>query len=160
MMERKRIVYRFAALVLCLFGVVVTAQSAVTLVIAHPDGTSIRVELRTSPKALFTADSAFVVSRTISLGFVASEVGKCTYENVVTDISVAMPSEQFRMSGDLLIFDATVKASSVRLFTAGGTALSMELDDTGNGLSLSLSSLSPGVYLCRVGNQTFKISKP
>lgn len=159
-MKSKRIVSRVASLALCLFGVVGAAKSAVTLAVAHPDGTFTRVALNTSPKVMFTTDSVFVVSPVASFGFVASEVVKCTYENVLTDVTTATPSEKFRTAGDLLVFDGTVKASSVRLFTAGGTSVPVVLSDTGNGLTLSMSSLPPGVYMCRVGGKTFKITKP
>lgn len=159
-MERTRFVYRFAALLLCLLGGFGVAKSAVTLVISHPGGTSTRFALYTCPKVLFTADSVFVVSPVASFRFAASSVLKCTYDKSTTGVSSATPSEKYRMAGDLLLFDPSVKASSVRLFTSGGTAVSVELQETGDGLSLSLSSLAPGVYLCKAGSQTIKITRP
>jgi len=147
-----------------LFGGVLSlsslAQSPATLVICHPGGTSTRVALYTYPKVKFSADSVLIISSVATYHFVVSSVKRLTYEGVWNGIPSIPGSAGVHIEGDCLLFDTTVPASSVRLFSSDGKALTVTLLERGGRRCLSLSSLPAGVYVCKAGHQTFKIAKP
>lgn len=138
---------------------IIHAQKNSTLVLWHADGTQTRIELLKQPQVTFDGDMICFNSPVLNLQYPASNVLKFTYEGLTTAISDPQAELSFHQDGERILFDSSVKPSSIALYTADGARVPVSLQSTANGAVLSLSGIPSGVYFLSVNGKTSKFMK-
>lgn len=146
--------------------VTIYAQEQATLVLWHADGTKTRVELFKQSKIYFsTMDGKDIVdvyaeTANIHLDFPADNVLKVTYENTpVTGITAPALSASYRQEGERIYFDSSVSSEKIALYNSSGVSVPIHVQQTEQGMVLSLSSIPSGVYILSVNGKTSKFVK-
>lgn len=148
----------FCALMLTL-SVPSFADDPVMLIIHLSDGTVQSIKLYTRPQVTFEGDRVVFTSPVATFSYDAQQVLRFTYSGNATSIRNPKSEASFRKEGEQVIFDASVKASDVQLFTEDGKQLATSLSIANGRSSLSLKTLPAGVYLLKVNGRTSKIMK-
>ena len=135
------------------------AQGNATLVLWHADGRTTDVELYTQPQVLFQNDSVFVMSSVVDLKYADREILRFTYKGKGTGINTPKANVNYSQDGDCLVFHGITSTDKVALYTTNGIHVPVHLIVTGDGVTLSLASIPPGVYILNVNGKTSKITK-
>ncbi len=138
---------------------IVHAQKNSTLVLWHADGTQTRIELFKKPQVTFDGDMICFNSPILNVQYPASDVLKFTYEGLTTAINSPQAAVSYRQDGERILFDSSVKPSSIALYTADGARVPVSLQPTSQGAVLSLSGIPSGVYFLSVNGKTSKFMK-
>lgn len=156
------VVHRAMMALVCLMAFASTrAEERITLRVWFADGTTTDVQLYTRPQVTFQDDKVVITSPIATFTYDAQQVLRFTYAGGKTPIKVenAKADAAYHQKGELILFDAKVKASDVQLFTEDGKRLSAKVTNVNGRPTLSLTALPAGVYLLKVNGRTSKILK-
>ena len=149
------------ALVMLLASVTVMADGPVQLNIHLVDGTVESIQLYTRPQVTFESDRVIFTSSVATFSYDAQQVLRFTYSGGSLSDKVASPDagDLFRQQGEQILFDVTIKASDVQLFSEDGKRLPATIQTANGRPSLSLKHLPAGVYVLSVNGRTSKVVK-
>lgn len=87
-------------------------------------------------------------------------------EEIITDVEEELAEELspatlrlLFLNGETVVIDGVKDHDTARLYAIDGRAFATDVMRSGNRLTFYLNSLPQGIYVIRVGNQSFKIYK-
>ena len=134
-----------------------------TLVLWHVDGTTTDVALSNMPKVEFTKDKVRITSFILDMEYPRTDIIRFTYkggEDIQVGIDQASQAPDFIREGDRLIFHGVRSADKVTIYTIDGKRVPARLTESAEGVTLSLSSITRGVYILNVNGKTSKFTRP
>ena len=140
-------------------GIHALAQGNATLVLWHPGGTTTEVELYKQPRVQFMNDSVFITSTVLDMKYRADEVLRFSYKGEGTGIALPQSETVYSQEDGRLVFHGVKSTDHVALYNANGIRVPVRLSTSGDGMSLSLSSIPQGVYVLSVNGKTSKFTK-
>lgn len=147
------------ALLLTLIPSVLFAQMKETLHVQMTDGTETTFLLSVHPVVTFNNNQMVITSELQSIEIPYDKVMSFKYS---TDnlSSISTPSMYLESDGEYVVFPEGTSIDDVSVYSIDGRNLPVQLKGDGHRTVLSLSSLSKGVYIVKVKNKSFKISRP
>jgi hypothetical protein len=143
-------------------SVVAWAQTTPKLVVWLKSGEKVYFDLDEEPRTTFNNGLLIIStnSKALETSYQLDKVQRYTHEGVSTDIAeTASRDLVVAQSNDALTLKNVPNGTPVQLYDPAGRLLETK---TGNGAStiqFSLASRPSGVYLVKINDQTFKISK-
>lgn len=136
------------------------AQDKATLVLYHADGTTTDVALYLKPRVVFDGDLVRITSTVLDMEYPKSNILRFSYKGSGTGITAPKNEANYTREGDRLVFHGISSSDKVAVYTFDGIRVPVRLSTTIDGVSLSLSSISKGVYVLSVNGKTSKFVKP
>lgn len=136
------------------------AQGNATLVLWHADGTTTDVALYLMPKVEFLNDKVLITSSVLDMEYPKENILRFSYKGSGTSISSPRNEADYSQEGDRLVFHGITSTDKVAIYTTNGIRVSARLIATGDGVTLSLSSIPQGVYVLSVNGKTSKFTRP
>lgn len=136
------------------------AQGNATLVLWHADGTTTDVALYLMPKVAFQNDKVVITSAVLDMEYPKSNILRFTYKGSGTGIAAPKTEANYSQEGDRLVFHGVGSADKVVIYTTNGIRVPVRLSASGDGVTLSLSSIPQGVYVLSVNGKTSKFTRP
>ena len=135
------------------------AQMKETLHLQMTDGTETTFLLSVHPVVTFNNNQMVITSDLQSIEIPYDKVMSFKYS---TDnlSSISTPSMYLESDGEYVVFPEDTSIDDVSVYSIDGRNLSVQLKGDGHRTVLSLSPLSKGVYIVKVKNKSFKISRP
>ncbi len=134
----------------------------VTLLVAHlRDNSSTQFLLSNQPKITFEASSLIISSTSLTKKYSFNEMRSLTFSNSndpnsIKEVKTEIP---FIQNGENLLFQGLPVGTAVNIYTINGALIKSVVSDSDNGTSISLQSVSRGVYLVEIKNITYKLIK-
>jgi len=147
-------------LVLLSFSLHTLAQDNATLVLHHADGTTTDVALYLKPRVVFDGDMVRITSTVLDMEYPKSNILRFSYMGSGTGITAPKNEADYTREGDCLVFHGISSSDKVAVYNSDGIRVPVHLSTTIDGVSLSLSSISKGVYVLSVNGKTSKFVKP
>lgn len=134
------------------------------LVVLTKNGAKTTFFLDEKPEVFFQGTDLVVKSVFQETSFALADVVRFTYEKIdnpdgIGDKPVKPTGVSYETDGSLIVSHVP-EGASVDIYSLDGKLLHQLTPKTAGSYKLSLSSLSSGVYLVKVGNITSKITKP
>lgn len=135
-----------------------------TLVVETMEGTKLEISLQQKPEVKIT-DKEFVLTCGEEVtGYTYGEVRKFYFITPKGDVAVAAPVAEETIRIEYRDCTATIRGvddpANVQLYTLGGKRITAATSSDGHVVTVSLSSLAPGVYILDIdGKQSFKLLK-
>ena len=136
------------------------AQDNATLVLHHADGTTTDVALYLKPRVVFDGDLVRITSTVLDMEYPKSNILRFSYKGSGTGITAPKNEADYTREGDRLVFHGISSSDKVTVYNSDGIRVPVHLSTTIDGVSLSLSSISKGVYVLSVNGKTSKFVKP
>ena len=136
------------------------AQDKATLVLYHADGTTTDVALYLKPRVVFDGDLVRITSTVLDMEYPKSNVLRFSYKGNGTGITAPKNEADYTRDGDRLVFHGISSTDKVAVYTTNGIRVPVRLSATSDGVTLSLSSISQGVYVLSVNGKTSKFVRP
>ena len=146
--------------VLLVFSQQAMAQDKATLVLYHADGTTTDVALYLKPRVVFDGDMVRITSTVLDMEYPKSNILRFSYKGSGTGITAPKNEADYTREGDRLVFHGISSSDKVAVYNSDGIRVPVHLSTTIDGVSLSLSSISKGVYVLSVNGKTSKFVKP
>lgn len=147
---------------ICSLMALTGASAYKCLVLQHADGTQTVVGLYKEPRITFDATSFIIHSPVLDVTFPKKNVVKYTFEDRGGDTAneTVQPNTLHIEVSALEIRIAGYKEKApVSLYDISGKKLPVEMKRDEGFLTISLSSLVSGIYIVKIGDQSFKFSK-
>ena len=135
-----------------------------TLVVETMEGTKLEISLQQKPEVKIT-DKEFVLTCGEEVtGYTYGEVRKFYFITPKGDVAVAAPVAEETIRIEYRDCTATIRGAddpaNVQLYTLGGKRITAATSSDGHVVTVSLSSLAPGIYILDIdGKQSFKLLK-
>ena len=134
-----------------------------TLVLWHADGTTTDVALSNMPKVEFTGDKVRITSYILDMEYPRTDIIRFTYKDdaiIQVGIDQTPQSPDFTREGDRLVFHGVRSTDKVAVYTTDGKRVPVNLSESTEGVTLSLSSIPRGVYILNVNGKSSKFTRP
>jgi len=119
------------------------------------DGQNVTIELSDNLNVTFNNESMLVTGGSNDVTLSKSDIQSFTFNDVSALTAPGQDGAGVAFGGDALHFTGIGDNSAVKVYNAAGALVSTHIA-SGN-FSLSLSSLSPGVYIVTVNGLSYKI---
>lgn len=136
------------------------AQDKATLVLYHADGTTTDVALYLKPRVVFDGDLVRITSTVLDMEYPKANILRFSYKGSGTGITAPKNEADYTREGDRLVFHGISSSDKVAVYNSDGIRVPVHLSTTIDGVSLSLSSISKGVYVLSVNGKTSKFARP
>ena len=136
-----------------------TASASDCVVLWFKNGSSIVIPFSDNPQITFDSNNQINVNNRI---FNFSEISKYTIGDTSSICLIGTDGKEISVdeNGDIIIC-SPIKTEEISVYGTDGIRYECEVITLGNGnLKISLSSLSPQIYIIKAGNRTFKMRKP
>ncbi|NBH91400.1 MULTISPECIES: hypothetical protein [Duncaniella] len=136
-----------------------TASASDCVVLWFKNGSSIVIPFSDNPQITFDSNNQINVNNRI---FNFSEISKYTIGDTSSIGLIGTDGKEISVdeNGDIIIC-SPIKTEEISVYGTDGIRYECEVITLGNGnLKISLSSLSPQIYIIKAGNRTFKMRKP
>lgn len=155
-MRRKHLFY-FITLLLMLF----CSHHAVaqTLVLHHANGTTTDVELYNMPLVQFSGDKVTITSTVLDMEYPKEDILRFTYRGSADALRAVKAEADYSLEDGQLVFHGISQTDNVAVYNAAGVRVAACLMHRGDNVSLSLASISAGVYVLSVNGKTSKFTK-
>ena len=131
------------------------AADGKSLFVSFNDGSKIEFALSTLPEVTFGNDKMTVTSTATTASYELRKVSTFTY-GTTTGIK-QVENNKFAFEGDRIIVDGT--HNQVSAYALDGKAVSLSSIITGDKTIISLDSLTHGVYIIKINNESIKIAR-
>ncbi|MEF9923642.1 MAG: T9SS type A sorting domain-containing protein [Muribaculaceae bacterium] len=137
----------------------VTARAAVneTLSVHLKDGTSTQFLLNEEPKITFGTTTVKVQSSHLTMEFEKANVLKFTYGGSSSVDEIKTESTPFIQQGNKLLFLNLANDCVVTIYNVNGAIVQSPVVVSDNQFEISVADLSAGIYIVKVGSQSYKI---
>lgn len=131
-----------------------------TLVLHHADGTTTDVELYTKPHVKFQDNKVLITSVVLDMELPQEDVLTFTFKGGTLGINTPKANVNFSKENGLIIFHGIKSSEKIALYNTKGIRIPAKFQRQGDAATLSLQSISSGVYLLNVNGKTLKFTKP
>ena len=132
-----------------------------SLVVWAKDGTRVAYALAEKPKITFTETDLVIKSKGIEVNYPLGNMLRFTYDSsaptAITDLKT--DKGNFKFEGNSLLFPSLKANGNVSVYSADGSLVMKKTVRKDGEFVLSVSGLNAGVYMVKVNNVTYKISK-
>lgn len=144
---------------LCLISISINLSALAfdSVILWLKDGSRVIVPFSDKPEITFNGDQISVNNRIFNFG----ELSKYTIDDTSSIDLIGTDGKEISVdeNGDVIIC-SSLKAGEISVYGTDGIRYECEVITLGNGnLKISLSALSPQVYIIKAGNNTFKMRK-
>ena len=141
------------------------AQSDATqrLVVWLKDGQKIYHDLNDQPETTFSDGMLWLKTEKVSVSYPLTDVLRYTFEGAMTAIETpsARPGEiRFLQGNDAMAFDGLPEGTSLALYSLDGKQLATMKAQGRQRTVVSLANYPSGVYIVKMGDESFKFVKP
>lgn len=147
---------------ICSLMALTGASAYKCLVLQHADGTQTVIGLYKEPRITFDANSFIIHSPVLDMTFPKENVVKYTFEDRGGDTAnETVPPNMLHIEVSALEIHISgyKEKSPVSLYDITGKKLPVVMKGSESFLTISLSSLASGIYIVKIGDQSFKFSK-
>lgn len=144
-------------LLLAAISINLSALAFDSVILWLKDGSRVIVPFSDKPEITFNGDQISVNNRIFNF----SELSKYTIDDTSSINLIGTDGKEISVdeNGDVIIC-SSLKAGEISVYGTDGIRHECEVITLGNGnLKISLSALSPQVYIIKAGNNTFKMRK-
>lgn len=136
------------------------AVNAQKLVIWQKDGSRVSYELDDQPKTTFTSDELVITTKTASISFPLAKIQRYTYESDELGVrDTKIKGISISHNNDVIVVKGLSKGKSVTVYSVDGIQQLAKNSDGSERLTISISTLTKGVYLIKADEITYKFSK-
>lgn len=131
------------------------------LIVKTIDGNSQTIALSTQPRITIKDGSLIISTNGTEISFPLQSVDKYSFSET-GDSGIKQVDKQdtpFRLDNDRIIFNQSESSRTVMFYSVSGMLLKSFTIEPGPGGYFDISMLSPGIYMVRVNDITFKIAK-
>lgn len=130
------------------------------LQIWQADGNVINIKLDESPKTKYVEGDLVITTAKSSIAYPLEKVRKYTYATIADGIAVpAVMVASFSNDGETLSFSGLKSGTTASLYNMSGQLLQKQTTGASGKLDISVSNQPAGIYLVKVNDVTYKITK-
>ena len=156
-MKKTQFVYPLSTCLLLLISSI--AFQAQNLFVWKSDNSKEIIELSEWPTIKRLDAKLLIISSKIELEYDINDISRFTYEIIETGIRASMKPSNHRIETDRIVFERSISADHIALFTVGGIHLPVVFEQQGETIVLSLAGIPSGMYILDLGVSTIKIIK-
>lgn len=156
----RRIVYLTLCLLvgMAMHSPLQAAEGSNAVVVQMTDSSVVAFEFSKNPKITF-ADDVLTITADSATSFVFGDIAKIYFSNIVpTSVKSVKTTTKIYFDGSTVTIMGA-DDGKVGVYSVGGVRQPVPPHIVDGGVSFSVSSLPPGVYIIKTSIQTFKISK-
>lgn len=145
--------------VLCLCSSAIKADDMV-LQVWLADGQTMSINLNEEPRTTYSDGNLVIMTTKTTVTFPLEKVKKFTYRDASNGISQPnVVKAAFSADGETLSFSDLKSGTTILLYNVAGQLLRSVTPDSGNRAVVSVSQLPTGVYVVKMNDATYKITK-
>ena len=145
--------------VLCLFASTVIAEDLV-LQVWLGDGQVMSINLNEEPRTTYNDGNLVITTTKTTISYPLEHVKRYTYASSSSSISSPKGVEAtFSADGETLMFKGLKAGTSIMLYNVAGQLLRKVAPTTEGHAAVSVSKLPTGVYVVKMNDATYKITK-
>lgn len=145
--------------VLCLCSSAIKADDMV-LQVWLADGQTMSINLNEEPRTTYSDGNLVIMTTKTTVTFPLEKVKKFTYRDASNGISQPnVVKAAFSADGETLSFSDLKSGTTILLYNVAGQLLRSVTPDFGNRAVVSVSQLPTGVYVVKMNDATYKITK-
>lgn len=135
-----------------------------TLVIETTEGAKLEISLHQKPEVKMTEEKLTIICGEEIVGYTYGEVRKFYFIVPQSDVDVTAPVAEETIRIEYRNYTATIygvdNPANIQLYALGGKRITAATHGDGSAITVSLSSLAPGIYILDIdGKQSFKLLK-
>lgn len=135
-----------------------------TLVVETTEGTKLEISLQQKPEVKMTEENLTIICGEEVTGYTYGEIRKFYFITPQGDVDVAAPVAEETIRIEYRDYTATIRGvdnpANIQLYALGGKRIAAATSSDGHVVTVSLSSLAPGIYILDIdGKQSFKLLK-
>ena len=145
--------------VLCLCSSAIKADDMV-LQVWLADGQTMSINLSEEPRTTYSDGNLVIMTTKTTVTFPLEKVKKFTYRDASNGINQPnVVKAAFSADGETLSFSDLKSGTTILLYNVAGQLLRSVTPDSGNRAVVSVSQLPTGVYVVKMNDATYKITK-
>ena len=147
------------AMLIGAFATMAKADNRV-LKVLQTDGQVTTINLNDEPRTTYADGNLVITTSKTTITYPLEKVRRYTYETLTTGISMK-PSLKTEMSqnGETLTFRGLKSGETIMLYNTAGQVLRRINSEKGGETTVSVANMPAGVYLVKVNDVTYKITK-
>lgn len=135
-----------------------------TLVVETTEGAKLEISLQQKPEVKMTEENLTIICGEEVTGYTYGEIRKFYFITPNNGVGIAVPTDERVIRIEYRDYTATIHGvdnpANIQLYALGGKRIAAATSSDGTAVTVSLSSLAPGIYILDIdGKQSFKLLK-
>ena len=129
------------------------------LQILQSDGQVVNIDLKDEPKTTYENGNLIITTTKTTITYPLEKVKRYTYVSALGISSPNVVGVSFSQDGETLTFKGLKPTTKIMLYSTSGQVLRTIKPNNSDKIAVSISQYPAGVYLVKVNDVTYKITK-